>query len=183
MFEMEAKTNRQHGKEVSRYKDWFLRLRIELISTRHLIEEGMWKCNIMWLCRKNTETMPICNAPFLFSHLWTTSGEGYKTLFRTFLGHVVPHKLRQGHFSTYFISMYAAEWRSGAASDGKPPGKVSQLRHNYRPDLRTSLGTRGYEDGLETELGNPKRSDIADDAERKMCLISGTAFFPRDVSI
>ena len=53
------------------------------------------------------------------------------------------------------------------------------------PDLsrNTGLCLRGNGDGLEAELGNPKRSDIADDAERKMCLISGTAFFPRDVSI
>ena len=75
--------------------------------------------------------------------------------------------------------------KSGAASDGKPPGKC---RNCVTIIARTSgplseHGIRGNGDGLEAELGNPKRSDIADDAERKMCLISGTAFFPRDVSI
>ena len=43
--------------------------------------------------------------------------------------------------------------------------------------------TRTSERGSNGELGNPDPSDIGDDAERKMCLISQAAFFPRDVSI
>ena len=96
-------------------------------------------CDFAGKIRRQCAIMYRCSNSYL---IFITSGEGYKTLF-TFLGHRVPHKLRQGHFSTYFISMYAADWRSGAASGGKPPVNIataSQLSPGPRNTGLTGMG-------------------------------------------